>query len=296
MPKPSLSALVAACFSLSLLATFSQAQEAGWRDQIGTFKIGLVVQPGQPLPDRTLIREAFSRQLGMPADIVLVRDYPSLIDAQASGRVDYAIYSSLAYAAGTRFCKCVSPLVMPLGRVDGEENLRVAGQKILIRERSNGAARLRRLVAAQDTVSFHAWDLVRAEYGFPADMKILPAPTQEEARKLFAENKADMILDWELVSLEGERIQLSENSDDGIVLVWESGAILPLGIHAVRKNVPAEARKLLLSMMEGEDTTSLELFEQLEPVYNAGFVEATEADVAPAIAVFDGWIETQRTD
>lgn len=294
MSKHSVVTVLASFLCLHLSVGLSFAQDAGWRDQIGTFKVGLVVQSGQPLPDRDLIRAAFSAKLAMPVEVVVARDYPGLIDAQASGRVDYAVYSSLAYAVIAQYCQCVAPLVLPVGSQSGSIDGRITGQRIIIRQHRDpiSSGGKTRLIAAQDTQSFQAWDFVRGEEGFPADLEIVSAATHAEARTLFADRKADTLLDWEFVSDDQKGIASEASLAGGEG--WRSKTVLPLGVHAVRKTIPAEARTLLLALMGNRDDGSENLYEQLEPVHNFSFKAAAEADVAPALILVERWVEAQR--
>src|SRR5205085_1730708 len=56
-------------------------------------------------------------------EFVVARDYAALIDAQASARIEYAIYSATAYATALQRCGCVEPLVAPVD-TDGAAGIR----------------------------------------------------------------------------------------------------------------------------------------------------------------------------
>ena len=100
--------------SVALLA-LPQAVHADWRDQIGTFQIGIVAEPGagNTVPGLALLTDAYGKALGMKVEFVVAHDYAALIEAQANARIQYAVYSATAYATALERCGCVEPLVAP---------------------------------------------------------------------------------------------------------------------------------------------------------------------------------------
>ena len=76
------------------------------------FRIGLIAQDGagQAVPGLSVLKQAYARALGIPVEILVARDYAALIDAHAKARVDYAIYSTTAYATTLMLCGCVEPV------------------------------------------------------------------------------------------------------------------------------------------------------------------------------------------
>src|SRR5262245_48965448 len=59
---------------------------AGWRDDMKSFRIGLVAADGeQTIAGLSVIKRAFAEVLGVPVDILAARDYAALIEAEASG-------------------------------------------------------------------------------------------------------------------------------------------------------------------------------------------------------------------
>ncbi|WP_292435466.1 PhnD/SsuA/transferrin family substrate-binding protein, partial [Mesorhizobium sp.] len=109
------------------LAVLSAAPpaHADWRADIGTFRIGIVAEPGggNTVPGLARLTDAYTNALGMKVEFVVARDYAALIEAQASGRIQYAVYSALAYATASERCGCVEPLVAPVD-ADGAAGVR----------------------------------------------------------------------------------------------------------------------------------------------------------------------------
>ncbi|WP_353806498.1 hypothetical protein [Mesorhizobium sp.] len=71
---------------------------ADWRDDIGTFRVGIVAEPGagNTVPGLALLTEAYTKALGMKVEFVVSRDYAALIEAQANAHIEYAVYSTTA--------------------------------------------------------------------------------------------------------------------------------------------------------------------------------------------------------
>ncbi|MBN9551186.1 MAG: PhnD/SsuA/transferrin family substrate-binding protein, partial [Alphaproteobacteria bacterium] len=111
--------------ALAAFGVASWPARADWRDDIGTFRIGIVAEPGggNTVPGLSRLTDAYADALGMKVEFVVARDYAALIEAQASGRVQYAVYSALAYATASERCGCVEPLVAPVD-ADGAVGIR----------------------------------------------------------------------------------------------------------------------------------------------------------------------------
>src|SRR5438445_3471984 len=97
-----MNAALKACAALVVVhgALWCGPARADWRDDIGTFRIGIVAEPGagNTVPGLALLTQSFTNALGMKVEFVVARDYAALIEAQANARIEYAIYSATAYA------------------------------------------------------------------------------------------------------------------------------------------------------------------------------------------------------
>ena len=98
----------------SMLNTPAMAQEP--------FRIGLIAQPGEEAQIEGLanIKARFSSELGLPVEVFVARDYALLAQAQIDGRIDYAAYSTTAYAAAQLRCDCLTPLAAPFDATGGK--------------------------------------------------------------------------------------------------------------------------------------------------------------------------------
>ena len=90
-----------------------------------SFRIGLIAEPGggQTVTGLAVLKQAYAQALGIPVEIFVARDYAALIDAQATARVDYAVYSTTAYATAALLCACVEPVAAPVGE-DGATGIK----------------------------------------------------------------------------------------------------------------------------------------------------------------------------
>ncbi|TIS77647.1 MAG: phosphonate ABC transporter substrate-binding protein, partial [Mesorhizobium sp.] len=80
-------ALKASAVIMTLLgAAWSNPVRADWRDDIGTFRVGIVAEPGagNTVPGLALLTDAYTKALGMKVEFVVSRDYAALIEAQAN--------------------------------------------------------------------------------------------------------------------------------------------------------------------------------------------------------------------
>lgn len=109
------SLLVASATQANLPAGLTAPHSAAWRDQIGTFKIGLVRGWSSDMsrPALARVERVFSKAIGIPVRVVVFERFTSLMEAQAGGRIDLAAYSARAFATARLMCECVEALAIP---------------------------------------------------------------------------------------------------------------------------------------------------------------------------------------
>lgn len=249
---------------------------ADWRKELGTFRIGMIeAQAKQFSPeDLSRLKDRMSAALGIPVEIFRARDFPSLIDAHISSRIEYAIYSSAAYATAWLTCQCVEPIAAPVN-ADG-----TSGHKAVIFARPplalSGLPQGRGLaIPGRDSL---------IGFGVPlASLTIAgSAFTGKEAWLSFTESqtagiaayrdgKVDALISVVLASFKsgtpsGNLSWLETlNSEGGKpVAIWESAQI-PFGPHAVRKNLAPEAKDIAKALLAKLPETDPELSELLLP-------------------------------
>ncbi len=84
-----------------VLLTLARPSLADWREEIGTFRVAITASEDarQDIARSEPFRLALERALGLPVEIVAMRDFPAMIDAAARSRIEYAVFSAMAYGA-----------------------------------------------------------------------------------------------------------------------------------------------------------------------------------------------------
>ena len=93
--RPAASAAAAVLMCIAVSAACTNAARADWRKDLGTFRIGISATDAKSLSaaETDKLTAGYAAALGMPVEVVILRDYPALIDAQVSSRIEYAIYT-----------------------------------------------------------------------------------------------------------------------------------------------------------------------------------------------------------
>lgn len=280
-PKAREIASIAAAAAVALLGAVAPGR-AGWREDLGTFRIGMVAEPGagQSVAGLSLLKEAYSAALGMPVEVLVARSLPALVEAQADRRVDYAIYSATAYAAAWNLCGCVEPLAAPVG-ADGS-----AGLRTVLLGRTGAAASLagiagrRVAVAGKGPLPPAAGLLKAVAAAGGAAPALVEAASAEEAERLFAAGEVEFVLGWEPVAADGtvvpgggtmQRLASRGMDGEGVSAVWTSPSVR-FGPHAVRADLDAEAKRLLASFLSGLKDGRPEVYDLVEFHRQGGFV------------------------
>lgn len=274
--------LLGAALGLSL----PPASAAGWRDEIGTFRIGLVMPRGSD-PDRgRTLEKAFSEALSMKAEVVPYREYRALIDAHLSGRIEYAVYSATAFALAWQLCECVEPVAAPLSQ-DGTTGFRSA--LFLDGETTAGSPSLQgKRIGYTTRQSLSGWLIPTA--AFDAGERPLAESgatfhAMEDYAKLIGEfsgGRVDGFFGWirdpepqDPTLPEGSMSSPAKLARHGLpperyTIAWRSDPV-PFGPHAVRKNLAPEAAELLTAFLTGLREKQPEVYEALEPTHDGGF-------------------------
>lgn len=266
---------------------------ADWRDEMKVFRIGMIARDssGQAVPGLAVIKRAYTQALGLPVEIFVARDYAALIDAQATARVDYAIYSTTAYATASLLCSCVEPVVSPVG-ADGATGL----MAVLI-------TRDKRLKTLDDMeahrIALPPGDLAGLALANLSDGKIfdgsepffVPAASASDAEALLVDGSVDVVLGWVPVgadkdaTLSGgtlERLAAAGLDGEALSVVWSS-PVLRYGPHTLRLGFNGEVRKILLRFLTGLADFQPDLYEVIETERGGGLVEVTSDDYAAAV-------------
>lgn len=272
---------------------------AGWREELGTFRIGMLADPGA---DRMVaglqdIKDAYATALGMPVQIFVARDYAALIDAHATGRIEYAIYSATAFATAQRLCTCVDPLVAPEGQ-QGDLGVR----SILLVRKSNLDADgtlsgLRIAMPDDDSITGSIIPTLAMERqgglrGMDPD-DLVTASSETEAEQMFLQGKVDGFFGWRssaennnppTASGSLQRLMKAGGDVAEIDIPWQS-ELLRYGPHALRTGIDQEAKSLLVTFLVDLAGKRPDVYEMLVgPAYSSLVpVSADDYDLASDI-------------
>jgi len=272
---------------------------ADWRDDIGTFRIGIVAEPGagNTVPGLATLTQAFTNALGMKVEFVVARDYAALIEAQANARIHYAIYSATAYATALQRCGCVEPLVAPVDS-DGAAGIRSV---LLTRDGklpSLAAMETHRIaMPPSDSVGGSLLPLagLTAEHvKIAGDAPFLiHAGSTAEAEAMLVDGKADALFGWVKAAADGQphlsdgtqaRLEVAGLSVSSLQVVWTSG-LLRYGPHAVRSDLDPEAKRRLTVFLTNLKSTTPDVYDLLESKHSGGFLTVASKDYATAEAI-----------
>ncbi|WP_027061007.1 phosphate/phosphite/phosphonate ABC transporter substrate-binding protein [Mesorhizobium loti] len=294
-------AVLKACGALIVVhgALWSGPARADWRDDIGTFRIGIVAEPGagNTVPGLAVLTEAFTNALGMKVEFVVARDYAALIEAQANSRIEYAIYSATAYATALQRCGCVEPLVAPV------DSNGAAGIRSVLLTRNGklpdlaAMATHRIAMPPQDSIGGALLPLagLAAEHVAIADDSpfLVHADSASAAEKMFFDGQADAVFGWVTATVDGQpllsdgtqaRLELAGLSPSAFQVVWTS-PLLRYGPHTVRSDLDPEAKRRLTVFLTNLKSTTPDVYDLLESKHSGGFATVAPKDYATAEAI-----------
>ncbi|MEW6632737.1 MAG: PhnD/SsuA/transferrin family substrate-binding protein [Pseudomonadota bacterium] len=287
------------CAAALAVLSAAPSARADWRDDIGTFRIGIVAEPGggNTVPGLARLTEAYTNALGMKVEFVVARDYAALIEAQASGRVQYAVYSALAYAAASERCGCVEPLVAPVA-ADGAVGIR----SVLVTRDGKipdlaALASHRVAVAPVDNVGGSLLPLAELSAGSVRIARDSPflerAGSATAAEEMLSHGQADGLFGWEPTDADGQpgnsggtlvRLEVAGIPRSSLSVLWTSG-LLRYGPHAVRIDLDPEAKRRLTVFLTNLKSLTPDVYDLMESTHSGGFVPVTSKDYAVAAAI-----------
>lgn len=269
---------------------------AGWREDLGTFRIGVLAEPGggNAIAGLGGLTDAFSRALGIRVTFYVGDGYSALIDALVAGQIQSAGLSAVAYAAASQRCHCVEPLVAPVGE-DGSTGIR----SVLIAR----SGRLTDIAAlAGSKVALSPPDSVT---GFQLPLATLVgdggrytgsepffvhAASTAEAETMLAKGSVDAMFGWapvgdpEIAGGTLARLEAAGVPRQSLAVVWRSEP-LRYGPQVVRSTLDPEAKTLLADFLTGLKLQRPDLYGQVERLQMGGFMPAEASDYRPAEAI-----------
>lgn len=254
------------------------------------FRIGMVAQDGEPaIAGLPAIKNAFSGALGMAVEVFVARDYAALIEAQAGGRIDYAVYSTAAYAAASIRCGCIRPVAAPVA-ANGSIGLR----SVLIVRPGGQAGTI--AIGPADSLAARLAPLALwpAAASAGAEGRLVEADSASAAQALFVDGAVDGFFGWipawpdgaqaagEQAAGSPARLRLAGLEAGEYEIRWRSPP-LRYGPHAVRTDMPQEQVALLARLLTRAAHDDPEFAFHLGGLHGGGFAEAAKGDYAAAI-------------
>ncbi len=266
------SAAAAACVILAAGGAW-----ADWRDDIKVFRVGIPVgeNASYRLRQAEPFRQYLQGKLGIHVELFLATSYDAMIEAAASERIHYGIFSATAFVSADIACQCLEPVAIPSAE-DGSE-----GYHAILVARADSSihslndAKGARLAAGSagsvsgNVVPFAAFaaDGIDPKTYFSL---VIDARSPEDSLAALLLGESDVALAWS--SLAGEAAAgysagaLTKMAADGTLamsdvrIVWQSERI-PYGPHAIRRNLPGELKALVadaILAMPVEDPTAVD--------------------------------------
>jgi phosphonate transport system substrate-binding protein len=270
---------------------------AGWREDMKTFRVGMVAEDGagQAVPGLSTLKRAYSQALGLPVEIFVARDYASLIDAQATARVDYAIYSTTAYATAALLCSCVEPVAAPLGD-DGATG--IAAILVTRDGRLPSLAEIGRhrvAIAPPDSIAgslLPEFELAGEKIALTgSEPYLVRAESASAAEAMLVDGSVDAMFGWKPVGPEPgsdlsggtlQRLEAAGLERASLKVVWSSRP-LRYGPHALRSGLDGELRRMLVAFLTDLMNFQPDVYDLLERHHGGGFVEVGARDYAAAV-------------
>lgn len=272
------------------------AADAAWRDDVKVLRVGFLALQDVAADTARLepFRAFLEERIGLPVEVVPATTWATLIDAAASARVQYAIFSAAAYATAAASCRCVEPLALPAA-FDGSHGFHAvllarADSAITSLANAEGA---RLALAGEDSVAgrlvpmkgFAANGIDPATY-FSA---IVKEDSPVAAIAALLAGAVDLAPGWS--SLTGDpasgysfgvlaqMVRAGALSMDQVRIVWRS-PLIPFGPHAVRTDMPEELKTLLRDTLESMAAEAPEGLDAVDRsgIGGGGFVAAAAAD------------------
>ncbi len=281
---------VSICVSI-IFVPFAQAD---WKNDIGTFRIGVVggSDPSSVLAKLEPFRLALEEKLGVSVNVLPSPNLRSLMRSHIEGRNEYAIVSASAYAAGWAKCECIEPLVAAKSS-DGSSGI----HSIIVTRKGNGITAPKDLLGkkiitlgANSTLGYsfpiHQLQLNKIDLLSGGTQLEFPE-TGEEALRLFASGEGDALFGWsskmgdpDIGYSRGVLNQLAGLLPNGLgstEVIWTSSKV-PHRVHSIRKSLAGEPKRLLKEVLSTLFEKDPIAFDAIEPEFGGGFEIISQSD------------------
>ena len=280
------SVCLALCAFAGLPWSAVQPALADWREELGVFRIALITGDNEAAGRAALepFRLAVQEKLRLQTELRTDRELGRLIINQSDRPAEYIILPASAYAAVWLRCECIEPLVIARSS-DGEEAIR----SVLIVRSATNIKTLAQLggktVFGLSEHSLTGYAIPRKAAGEVAgNIDWQFSDSAEDALNRFIAGEGDAIAGWipasrnPATASRGTLARLKALAADGqsFSVLWQSEPV-PNRVHAVRKNLDGEAKRLLRELLTGLNDNDPITYDQLEPDFSGGFFPARQS-------------------
>jgi phosphonate transport system substrate-binding protein len=285
------------CLTTTALLLFGATTSfADWRKDLGAFRIGMIESEAMKLSPGELerVRSGYADALSLPVEIIRARDFPALIDAHASARIEYAIFSAAAYSTAYLVCECIEPLVQPIAadKTNGTRTVLLIDDAVTVAQiaKSKGIAVPGRNSLNGFGVPMASESVISGKLNGNEKWLIFARDTNSAAQ-LYAKSEVDGFF---ATVNSGETLATALQDGKPLALavaasgrktraVWISNPVAS-GPHAVRKNLANEAKTILSNYLVNLAGSDPDLNDILLPADDVSFAKVNHSDYATAIA------------
>jgi len=214
-------------------------------------------------------------------EVFAAKDYATLIEAQLSSRIEYAVYSASAFSAAWSLCKCVQPLAAPSSAegATGFRSILIAAKKSS--ETLSGLKGKTILIAGKSSFSGYLLpqqQLASQGIDITSDgWKLDILDGMETAVAGLKKGDGSALFGWipafdkndKKISSTGTIADLGRQAEQ-FNIVWRSSPI-PFGPHAIRNNLDKRVQVILENFLMGLDKQNPKAYQAIENNFMGGF-------------------------
>ena len=289
--------------ALSVLKFPISEAHSEWRDDVNVFKIGIVSGKNKMNAAKTVepFRAALQDEINMPVKVFVAENFRSLINAQTSNKIHYAVHSASSFAATWVKCSCIEPLAA--ARLS-EGSLKYHSILIVKKGRISNIAELkgkRIAVSGKNSLSGYIipkHELHGKELRFvdsPSevdDTVIVSAGSAANSFRLFQADLVDGLFGWS--TMEGlvntgysagslvDLISHHEMSMSDLRVIWKSEPIYA-GPHTVASKVPDDIKESISGFLLQLYEKNPQAYDSIENYKGGGFSKVELTNYQPLI-------------
>ncbi|MBW3097791.1 phosphate/phosphite/phosphonate ABC transporter substrate-binding protein [Pseudohoeflea coraliihabitans] len=240
------------------------------------------------------IERGFSTALDLPVTVIAFATLGALVDAHASGRIDYAPHTALSFAATRAVCACVEALRRPVGA----EGI-VGFRSVLVRASPPAQTTEILRVAYSTRRSLSGWLLPAAadRAGALPELMTFEVGSVRAVAERFADGTVNGFFAWVPVGANEENVPLPERLFAGryagllyqrgdMEIVWQSAPVYH-GPHALHRDIPTDLAQRLGAFLDAMPQNAPGLLDIIEPIVAGGYAPATTEDYRSVMALVD---------